>query len=70
MQTNTVTASANMARHKRIGPVSLMLFLYRIRAGAGAFVLMPRRLKVSEGVAQNSRFASKGLFSRTFELTS
>jgi hypothetical protein len=70
MQTNAVTASANMARQIRNGPISFMLSLYRIRGGAGGFVPIPRRLKVSEGAAQKSLFASKALFSRTFELTS
>jgi hypothetical protein len=69
MQTNAVTANANMANQIRNGPISFMLFLYRIRGEAGGFVLIPRRFKVSEGVAQNSRFASKGLFSRTFDVT-
>jgi hypothetical protein len=69
MQTNAVTANANMASQIRNGPISFMLFLYCIRGRAGGYVLIPRRLKVSEGFAQKSLFASKVLFSRTFDVT-
>jgi hypothetical protein len=69
MQTNAVTANANIASQIRNGPISFILFLYCIRGEAGGFVLIPRRFKVSEGVAQNNRFVSKGLFSRTFDVT-